>query len=120
MTELAKKLEQQVRDGLSIRAIGRKAGMSNSTVRRALAGQELDRSTLEKFAHYFKVPIEEIYRWAGDIPSMYNSEGQLNRTWLLSELWKALGMLTESEQAEVYAHVLRLREREAQRDPEKA
>lgn len=110
MTELADRLKRQIDDGLSIRAISRKAGMSNSTVRRALAGQELDHSTIEKFAHYFKVPREEMYRMAGALPSMRNEDGQFNRAWLMSQIWTALSMLTESEQAKVLSDILRLAE----------
>lgn len=84
--------------------------MSANTVRRAKDGLELDHATLEKFAQYFKVPLEEIYRMAGNLPSMYTPNGRINRSWLMSELVKAVEMLTEAEQAEIYAHALRLAE----------
>lgn len=114
MTELAKKIQQKLDEGLSFRAIGRKAGMSNSTVRRAHASLELDRSSLEKFAAYFHVPPEEIYRWVGHIPAMYDSEGNFNDNWVMSELWKAIGMLTDDEQLELLAHIRRMeRQRES-------
>lgn len=117
MTELSKRLQQKLNEGLSIRAIGRKAGMSNSTVRRALEGLELDRSTLEKFAAYFQVPPEEIYRWAGNIPTMYDSDGSFSDAWVMSELWKAIGMLTDAEQLELLAHIRRMERQREKKTP---
>lgn len=105
MTELANRIKNETDKGISIRAIARKAGMSDNTVRRARDGYELDRATLEKFSNYFKVPIEEMYRMAGNIPAMYDADGNFNDAWVMSELWKALGMLTYSEQLKIYGQV---------------
>lgn len=106
MTELSNRIKNEVDKGISIRAIARKAGMSDNTVRRARDGYELDRATKEKFSRYFKVPIEEVYRMAGDLPSKYDDAGDLNDNYIMSEMWKAINQLTYSEQLRIYSEIM--------------
>lgn len=111
MTELSDRLKRDLEDGQSIRGIGRKAGMSNSTVRRAIQGEPLDHGTIEKFAKYLKLPINEVYQMAGLLPPMYDQSGRLSRDFLLSKLWEVLARLPESDQALVLAEAIRLSEK---------
>ncbi|MBN1430429.1 MAG: hypothetical protein JXB07_18815 [Anaerolineae bacterium] len=107
MTELSERLKIEIENGTSARAIGRKAGMSDNTVRRALSGQSLDHATIEKFAAYLHLPVDEVYRMAGILPPMY-TDGKVNRTWLLSKLWDVLSRLPEEDQALILSEAIRL------------
>jgi len=84
--------------------------MSATTVRKALLGKEIDRSTIDKLAGYLNLPQEEIYRMAEILPPMYSSEGRLSRDWLLSKLWEVISSLPESAQLQVMARAVELRE----------
>lgn len=53
---------------LSMRALAVYAGISHSTVRRVLAGEEVDHKTLAALAEYLNIPIENVYRMAGLLP----------------------------------------------------
>jgi transcriptional regulator with XRE-family HTH domain len=69
MNELARRLKQDIDSGLSRYEIADKARVSEATVRNALQGRGLSHATLESFAkHYFKMPIDEVYRMADLIP----------------------------------------------------
>lgn len=110
MTELSDRLRREIEDGRSLREIGRKAGLSATTVRKVLLGKEIDRSTVDKLARYFRLPTEEIYRMAEILPSMYTADGRFNRDWLLSKLWEVISSLPDTAQAMVMAEALRLQQ----------
>jgi len=110
VTKLSDRLQREIDEGRSLREIGRKAGMSATTVRKALLGKEIDRSTIDKLAGYLNLPQEEIYRMAEILPPMYSSEGRLSRDWLLSKLWEVISSLPESAQLQVMARAVELRE----------
>lgn len=111
MTELSDRIQEEIDKGISVRGIARKAGMSDNTVRRARDGYELDRSTLEKFAEYFRLPIEDVYRMAGNFPSSGTSSSSPRRIRMQSEMLDIIHTLTDSEVAELYTHLLRIEER---------
>lgn len=110
VTELSDRLQREIQDGRSLREIGRKAGLSATTIGKVLAGKEIDRSTIEKLSGYLHLPIEEVYRMAGFLPPMYE-DGILSRGWMLSKLWEVLSRLTEADQALVLAEAIRLNQK---------
>lgn len=63
-TQLAKRIQQELDKGKSIRGLGRDMGLSNSTVRKMIAGELVDHKTLVKVAAYFGLPIDAVYRLA--------------------------------------------------------
>jgi transcriptional regulator with XRE-family HTH domain len=66
--ELAAMLNKELEDGLSIRALARKIGVSDSTARHALSGDPVAPRTLKKVARYLKLPDSEVFRMAGLLP----------------------------------------------------
>lgn len=52
--------EKQKKAHLSNRATARVVGVSHSTIGRALAGEQLDMATLEKFSEFLGVPVSTL------------------------------------------------------------
>lgn len=110
MQTLAHRLEEDIKDGLSIRAVARKAKVSDSTIRRILNGKRAAITTLDKLAdNLFHLPHEEIYRWAGVLPP-HEKGNPLNTEWLLSKLVEVYNRLPLSAQARVFEEAQRLLE----------
>lgn len=96
-TELAHYLNQVLTErNLSIRAFATYANMAHATVRRILAGEQVDASTLQKLADYLGLPTETVYRMAGMLPPEENLRQELIR--LIEHL---MAKLPESDQQEI-------------------
>lgn len=109
MNELIRRLTHDIEQGLSRRKIASKAGVSDATIRKILAGKQVQIEMYERLAeNYFHLPAEEIYRMAGILPSMYDDEGNFTRDFLLAKIWELLSRLPEDGQALALAEIIRI------------
>jgi transcriptional regulator with XRE-family HTH domain len=101
MSRLADRLQSDIDDGRipSIRAIARKTGVSDATIRGILGGIIPRTPTLDKLARrYFNLPPAEVYRMAGVLPNGRTHDP--NRDWLLERIYDMLTRLPTEALAE--------------------
>jgi len=113
-TDFARWLNAFRQDGESERGFARRLGIESQTLRRIYEGRVAHQKTLMAIARAINLPPEEVFRQAAGLTEIRLHD----RSWLLSKLIEALSMLTDAEQAEILAHVLRLAERENKTDVE--
>jgi transcriptional regulator with XRE-family HTH domain len=104
MSRLANRLQSDIDDGRiqSIRAIARKTGVSDATIRGILSGITPRMPTLDKLARrYFNLPPAEVYRMAGVLPNGRAHEP--NRDWLLERIYDMMTRLPTEDLAEFLA-----------------
>lgn len=111
MSELAARLEDDLRQGRieSIRAIARKAQVSEITIRRILKGDAVRETTLIKLAdNYFQEMSRfEVFRMAGILTPEEAFAGQLH-DFLFKELARVMGRLSPENLKRVIEYAQRL------------
>ena len=96
-TELSQYLNQVLQErNLSIRAFATYANLAHATVRRILAGEQVDAATLNKIADYLKLPVDTVYRMAGVLPQEEERKQDIIR--VIDHL---VARLPESDQEEI-------------------
>jgi len=110
-TELAKRLEQELREGWSRSEIARKSKVSEGTIRNALEGKPLSREVLERLAKfYFKVPVDQMYRMAGILPPEPSQRAEVIR--LIELLFEKLPASDQQEIVDIVRMKVERREKE--------
>lgn len=107
-TDFARWLHAFRQDGESERGFARRLGIESQTLRRIYEGRVAHQKTLMAIAKAINLPPEEVFRQAAGLTEIRLTD----HSWLMSKLIEGLSMLTNAEQAEILAHVLRLAEKD--------
>lgn len=81
---------------LSIRGFATYANLAHATVRRILAGDQVDMATLNKIANYLNLPPDTVYKMAGALPAEEEQRGEIIRV-----IEHLIAKLPESDQQEI-------------------
>lgn len=111
MNDLMRKIHERLDTGVSRRHIADECGVSEGTIRNILRGQTVSIDIYRSLGRYLDIDLETMFRMAEILPPLRHPDGRLNREGLSHELTIALSMLTDSERAEILAHVYRLEEK---------
>lgn len=115
MNDLQRRLLADIDAGISRRQIARRAGVADGTIRNVLSGQQVSHATYKRIAeNYLKIPVDEVLRMAGILPSI-GPDGTPDRDWLLAKIYDVFSRLSDADKARMLAEGMRLLE-EQERD----
>ena len=67
-SELSERLNEEIENGKTIRALAREIDIAPNTLIRVLDSKKVDNETLDKIAKYLMLPPDNIYRMAEVLP----------------------------------------------------